>query len=42
VCRRRRQLLRAAAGALALAAAPDLRAQSWPAKPLRLILTAPP
>jgi tripartite-type tricarboxylate transporter receptor subunit TctC len=42
VCRRRRQLLRAAAGALALAAAPDLRAQSWPAKPLRMILTAPP
>lgn len=39
---RRRALLRAAAGAVAFAAAPSLRAQSWPAKPLRMILTAPP
>jgi tripartite-type tricarboxylate transporter receptor subunit TctC len=39
---RRRMLLQAAAGALALAAAPPLRAQGWPAKPLRMILTAPP
>ena len=37
----RRLLLLAAGGALACAAAP-LRAQAWPAKPIRLILTAPP
>jgi len=42
VLRRRRDLLRAAAGALAVSVAPSLRAQSWPAKPLRMILTAPP
>ena len=40
--RGRRGLLRAAAGALALAASPSLRAQAWPSKPLRMILTAPP
>ena len=40
--RGRRRLLRAAAGALALAASPSLRAQAWPSKPLRMILTAPP
>ena len=39
---RRRTLLRAAAGALALAATPSARAQAWPSKPLRVILTAPP
>ncbi len=38
---RRRAVLLAAASALACAAAP-LRAQAWPAKPVRLILTAPP
>jgi len=38
----RRDLVRAAAAALALSAAPTLRAQSWPAKPLHMILTAPP
>jgi tripartite-type tricarboxylate transporter receptor subunit TctC len=39
---RRRELLGAAAGALALGAASPLRAQGWPSKPLRMILTAPP
>jgi len=39
---RRRDLLCAAAGGLALAAAPPLRAQGWPTKPIRMILTAPP
>jgi tripartite-type tricarboxylate transporter receptor subunit TctC len=39
---RRRLLLSAGAGVLALAAAPSLRAQAWPSKPLRMILTAPP
>jgi tripartite-type tricarboxylate transporter receptor subunit TctC len=38
----RRDLLRAAAAALALSGAPPLRAQNWPARPLRMILTAPP
>jgi tripartite-type tricarboxylate transporter receptor subunit TctC len=38
---RRRAVLFTTASALACAAAP-LRAQSWPAKPIRLILTAPP
>ncbi len=39
---RRRALLHASAAALAFSVAPPLRAQSWPAKPLRMILTAPP
>jgi len=39
---RRRAFLRAATGALALAAAPPLRSQGWPVKPLHMILTAPP
>jgi len=39
---RRRDLLRAGAGALALSVAPSLRAQGWPAGPIRMILTAPP
>jgi len=38
---RRRVLLLAGASALVSSAAP-VRAQSWPAKPVRLILTAPP
>lgn len=38
----RRELLRLAAGALTFAAAPALRAQAWPSRPLRMILTAPP
>ena len=38
----RRDLLSAAAGVLAIAVAPSLRAHSWPARPLRMILTAPP
>jgi tripartite-type tricarboxylate transporter receptor subunit TctC len=37
----RRDLVLAAASALAYAVAP-VRAQAWPAKPIRLILTAPP
>jgi tripartite-type tricarboxylate transporter receptor subunit TctC len=36
----RRDLLRA--GVLGWMLAPSLRAQSWPAKPLRMVLTAPP
>jgi tripartite-type tricarboxylate transporter receptor subunit TctC len=40
--RQRRRLVLAGAASLALAAAPQARAQGWPAKPLRLILTAPP
>jgi tripartite-type tricarboxylate transporter receptor subunit TctC len=39
---RRRDLIRAAAGATALAATPKALAQTWPAKPIRLLLTAPP
>ena len=38
----RRQLIQAAAGALPVALAPSVRAQSWPSKPVRMILTAPP
>ena len=38
----RRDLFRAAAGVLAFAITPSLRAQSWPAKPIRMVLTAPP
>ena len=38
----RRRLILAGGGALLAAAAPGLRAQNWPAKPVRLILTAPP
>lgn len=38
----RRQLIRAAAGVLALPLASTVRAQGWPSKPIRLILTAPP
>jgi len=39
---RRRDLLRAIAGAATVSVAPSLRAQNWPAKPLRMLLTAPP
>lgn len=39
---RRRLLLRAGAGAMALAASPAPFAQGWPSRPIRLILTAPP
>lgn len=38
---RRRTFVGVASGLL-LAAAPGLRAQAWPARPLRMILTAPP
>ena len=39
---RRRDLLRAIAGAATVSIAPSLLAQNWPSKPLRMILTAPP
>jgi len=39
---RRRELLRAAAGALTVAAVASLRAQASPSRTIRLILTAPP
>jgi tripartite-type tricarboxylate transporter receptor subunit TctC len=38
----RRELIRAAAGALAFSVSPKLRAQGWPEQPIRMILTAPP
>jgi tripartite-type tricarboxylate transporter receptor subunit TctC len=38
----RRVLLRLTALAATLGTAPSLRAQSWPSRPLRMILTAPP
>src|SRR5262245_22807980 len=39
---RRRTLLGLASAGAALGLAPALRAQSWPSRPLRMILTAPP
>jgi len=39
---RRRTLLGLAGAGAALCVAPALRAQSWPSRPLRMILTAPP
>ncbi len=38
----RRELIKIAVAAAAIASAPCARAQSWPARPIRLLLTAPP
>jgi tripartite-type tricarboxylate transporter receptor subunit TctC len=39
---KRRKLLGVASASAALSLAPGIRAQSWPSRPLRMILTAPP